>query len=130
MRKNFEQLNEQYGFKAEEFVNDGKIIQPPAFTKWLPAAWDIDSVYALVAAEKISLGKARELVTAIMEAHIGAINWIAYDWNKPETRPKKHGKYFVHRKDGKIHMETWNGSGWAYNEKVITHYQEIKPPVK
>lgn len=26
MRKNFGQLNEQYGFKAEEFVNDGKII--------------------------------------------------------------------------------------------------------
>ncbi len=55
-------------------------------------------------------------------------NWIAYDWNKPETRPKKYDKYFVHRKDGKIHWETWNGSGWAYNGNVITHYQEIKPP--
>lgn len=54
--------------------------------------------------------------------------WVAYDWNKIETRPNKYGKYFIHRKDGKVHWETWNGSGWAYNEKVITHWKEIKPP--
>lgn len=130
MHKTLEQLNEQYGYKAEDFVNDGKAIQPPAFTKWLKAAWDIDSVYALAAADKISLSKARELVTSIIEAHIATIDWIAYDWNKPETRPQKYGKYFVHRKDGKIHLETWNGSGWAYNEKVITHWKKVKPPLK
>jgi len=55
-------------------------------------------------------------------------NWVAYDWNDISTRPSKYGKYFVHRKDGKVHWETWNGSGWAYNEKVITHWQEVKPP--
>ena len=42
-------------------------------------------------------------------------DWIIYDWDKPETRPTKYGKYFVRRKDGKVHWETWNGSGWAYN---------------
>jgi len=55
-------------------------------------------------------------------------NWVAYDWNDISSRPPKYGKYFVHRKDGKVHWETWNGSGWAYNEKVITHWQEVKPP--
>lgn len=54
--------------------------------------------------------------------------WIEYDWNKIESRPKESEKYFVHRKDGKVHWEKWNGSGWAYNEKVITHYRKILPP--
>jgi hypothetical protein len=54
--------------------------------------------------------------------------WVAFDWNKPETRPTKHGKYLVHRKDGKVHWETWNGSGWAYNGKVITYWMEVKLP--
>ncbi len=54
--------------------------------------------------------------------------WVIYNWYKIDTRPKHTGKYFVRRKDGKIHWETWNGSGWAYNNDVITHYQEIKPP--
>jgi len=54
--------------------------------------------------------------------------WVSYDWNKPETRPTKYGKYFVHRKDGKIHWETWNGSGWAYNGNVITFWMEVLPP--
>ena len=61
-------------------------------------------------------------------ALLGVSNWVAYDWNDIDSRPPKYGKYFVHRKDGKVHWETWNGSGWAYNEKVITHWQEVKPP--
>lgn len=69
MRKTLEQLNSEYGFKAEDFVVDGKEVQPPAFKKWLKAAWEIDNVYALVQAEEISLSKARELVTAIIEKH-------------------------------------------------------------
>ena len=52
--------------------------------------------------------------------------WVAY----PETRPDKYGKYFVHRKDGKTHWETWNTSGFAYNDKVITHWMEVKPPCR
>lgn len=54
--------------------------------------------------------------------------WVAYDFHKLETRPKAYGKYFVCRKDGKVHWETWNGSGWAYNENAITHWKEVEPP--
>jgi len=56
------------------------------------------------------------------------MRWIAFDFNKIETRPPKYGKYFVHRKDGKVHWETWNGSGWAYNHNVITFWMEVLPP--
>ncbi|TNE80848.1 MAG: hypothetical protein EP332_06410 [Bacteroidetes bacterium] len=73
---------------------------------------------------KLSLGEA---VTKILRL-CNVSGWVAYDCNKPGTRPKAYGKYFVCRKDGKIHWETWNGSGWAYNEKVITHWQEVEPP--
>lgn len=38
------------------------------------------------------------------------------------NRPPGYGKYLVVRKDGKTHFEVWNGTGWAYNEKVITHF--------
>ena len=56
------------------------------------------------------------------------INWVAFDCNKTETRPTKYGKYLICRKDGKIHWETWNGSGWAYNHNEIRYWAEIKPP--
>ena len=32
------------------------------------------------------------------------------------------GKYLVVRKDGKIHFEVYNGTGWAYNDNSITHF--------
>jgi hypothetical protein len=73
---------------------------------------------------KLSLGEA---VTKILRL-CNVSGWVAYDWHKPETRPKAYGKYFVCRKDGKVHWETWNGSGWAYNGNVITHWQEVEPP--
>lgn len=56
------------------------------------------------------------------------ISWVAFDWMKIETRPNKYGKYLITRKDGKIHWETWNGSGWAYNHNEIRYWAEIKPP--
>lgn len=40
----------------------------------------------------------------------------------------EYGKYLVVREDGKIHFEIYNGTGWAYNHKVITHY--YTPAVK
>jgi hypothetical protein len=41
----------------------------------------------------------------------------------PESsKPKEYGKYLVVRKDGKIHFEVWNGTGWAYNQNSITHF--------
>ena len=58
----------------------------------------------------------------------GVINWVAFDWMKIEKRPTKYGKYLITRKDGKIHWETWNGSGWAYNHNEIRYWAEIKPP--
>jgi hypothetical protein len=56
------------------------------------------------------------------------INWVSFDFMKLETRPQKYGKYLICRKDGKIHWETWNGSGWAYNHNEIRYWAEIKPP--
>ena len=34
----------------------------------------------------------------------------------------EYGKYLVVRKDGKIHFEVYNGTGWAYNGKVIEQF--------
>ena len=56
-------------------------------------------------------------------------SWVKYDHDDPKSRPEKYGKYFVYRKDGKVHWETWNGNGWAYNGNVITHWRGIKPPI-
>lgn len=61
-------------------------------------------------------------------AHTDRFGWVKYDFNKLVTRPPEPGKYFVRRKDGKVHWETWNGSGWAYNGNVITHWCEIYFP--
>ena len=54
--------------------------------------------------------------------------WVAFDWMKIETRPTEYGKYLICRKDGKIHWETWNGSGWAYNHNEIRFWAVIVPP--
>lgn len=51
--------------------------------------------------------------------------WIPY-WPHSKCRPTTTGKYFVQRKDGKVHWETWNGLGFAYNNNEITHFREIK----
>lgn len=52
-------------------------------------------------------------------------DWMKYDAANPETYPTKYGKYFVCRKDGKVHWETWNGTTWAYNGSVITYWKEV-----
>ena len=54
--------------------------------------------------------------------------WVAFDWMKIETRPTAYGKYLICRKDGKIHWETWNGSGWAYNHNEVRFWAVIVPP--
>jgi hypothetical protein len=53
-------------------------------------------------------------------------------WKKyPEERPTDYGKYWVYRKGcDKTHLETWNNTGWAYNNKDITHFallETLKP---
>ena len=57
-------------------------------------------------------------------------DWVKYDWKNIQSRPPKPDKYFVCRKDGKVHWETWNGSGWAYNEKSIKYYALITIPAE
>lgn len=57
-------------------------------------------------------------------------NWIKYSWDDLISHPIEYGKYFVHRKDGKVHWETWNGIGWAYNDNVITDWCKITNPTK
>lgn len=34
----------------------------------------------------------------------------------------EYGRYLVVRKDGKKHLETFNGTGWAYNHNSIVVY--------
>lgn len=35
----------------------------------------------------------------------------------------EYGIYLVVRKDGKKHLETFNGTGWAYNnDSIIAYY--------
>ena len=47
--------------------------------------------------------------------------------NFTKTSPKEYGRYLVYR-GGKIHFETWNNTGWAYNHNSITHWKQINPP--
>lgn len=56
-------------------------------------------------------------------------DWNKFDFNDIETRPKTYGKYLICRKDGKVHWETWNGSGWAYNHNEIIYWATIKHPI-
>lgn len=56
-------------------------------------------------------------------------NWIKFDRNEKSTWPDKYGTYFVCRKDGKVHWETWNNSGWAYNHNVIVYWAYIHVPL-
>jgi hypothetical protein len=34
----------------------------------------------------------------------------------------EYGTYLIIRKDGKCHKEVYNGTGWAYNHKVIEYF--------
>jgi len=73
--------------------------------------------------------KRMKLETKIEQLTIpSVINWVAFDFDIINTRPPEYGKYLITRKDGKIHWETWNGSGWAYNHKEIRFWAHITPP--
>ena len=57
--------------------------------------------------------------------------WVPYDFNVISNRPPLYGRYLVCRKDGKVHWETWNGTGWAYNNNEIRYWLIIpEPPIK
>ncbi len=51
---------------------------------------------------------------------------ILYD--KTNNRHLKYGgRYLIVRKDGKTHLETFNGTGFAYNDNSIKYY--YLPPI-
>lgn len=53
------------------------------------------------------------------------MNWISVK----DSLPDGYGKYLIYReKCNKIHFETWNNSGWAYNNNDITHWCIPKNP--
>ena len=58
------------------------------------------------------------------------LKWIEYDFYDLETRPEHPDKYLICRKDGKVHWETWNGSGWAYNHNSIKYWAKFEAPIK
>ena len=59
-----------------------------------------------------------------------SIMWVKYDTNNKNSKPKEYGKYLVCRKDKSLHWETFNGTGWAYNENSITYLSHIKNPME
>jgi hypothetical protein len=47
--------------------------------------------------------------------------------NTPEEIKKiESGKYLVIKKDGKKYIETFNGTGWAYNNNEISYFYKPK----
>lgn len=66
MKKSLEDLNRVYGFAYTEVVARGEKLHP-IYLKHLKATWEIETVYDLVHSEQISLGKARELTSGVIE---------------------------------------------------------------
>ena len=51
-------------------------------------------------------------------------------WNKyPDVKPTEYGHYEVFRAGvDNQHYETWNNTGWAYNNRDITHWRnKVRP---
>lgn len=60
-----------------------------------------------------------------MDAYEDHILWSKY----PKLKPSKPGRYLVYREScDKLHFETWNGTGWAYNDSTITYWTTIVKP--
>jgi hypothetical protein len=51
-------------------------------------------------------------------------------WKTSENKPKKIGKYLVHKLKGKVGLESWNGENWVNDEDLITHWAVISLPEK
>jgi hypothetical protein len=54
------------------------------------------------------------------------MNATTFPTYKPHVYTKEisleYGQYLVVRKDGKVHLETYNGTGFAYNNDTIVVY--------
>ena len=59
------------------------------------------------------------VVRAITPPSLMAIEYTGTPAQKKEI---PYGRYLVMRKDGKMHLETFNGTGWAYNNNSITWF--------
>ena len=75
-------------------------------------------ILEIIAQHKFDHISSEQAVSELLDL-FAVINWVAFDWDKIETHPTEYGKYLICRKDGKIHWETWNGNGWAYNHNEI-----------
>jgi hypothetical protein len=47
---------------------------------------------------------------------------IEYTNSIEQRKTIEYGRYLVVRKDGKKHLETFNGTGWAYNNNSIVAF--------
>ena len=57
--------------------------------------------------------------------------WIRYDKNirSDSNNPTSYGVYECYREGcGKHVYQTWNNTGWAYDNNDISHWREIKAP--
>lgn len=116
--------------------------------KWINFAYENLKLYKMKTPEKIlreyvhfkdvnSTKTVKLLPLTIIDAmeqyceqlFIYTYRWIVFDFSNIETHPPEYGKYLICRKDGKIHWETWNNSGWAYNHNEIIYYAKIFNPV-
>lgn len=70
----------------------------------------------------------RQAQMEFVERSLKHILWVRYDFNVLSSRPLEYGRYFVMRKDGKVHWEVWNGASWAYNENSIMWWAKIELP--
>lgn len=74
----FEELHEKYGFNEtlEAVLERHKagVTLHPVYSKHLPACWVIQEIYEYLMCEKMTLGKARELVAAVIEEHIKTLD--------------------------------------------------------
>ena len=53
------------------------------------------------------------------------IKWRTFTiWNR-DTWPTEYGKYLVKLHDDRVIVETFNGTGWAYNHKLISKYSPL-----
>ena len=82
--------------------------------------WDLVNNWCNQQASQIPDQNRRALMDLIKD--LEPVEWMSY----PENRPPCYGKYLIERKDGKIHWETYNGTGFAYNNTVIVKWMRIK----
>lgn len=72
-----------------------------------------------------SENKAQVTTSSGNDANARLGEWATY----PENKPVEYGRYLVYRKGcKKMHFETWNNTGWAYNNNDITHWCDVRPP--